>query len=317
MIYINYSFQNSNGGGNSFLNRLQNSLKNKKFHTSFVKSKVIIFNSHHRLITTLFLKLLFPKKYFIHRVDGPISLYTGKSDKRDKLVLLINKIADFTIFQSRYSYYEHNKILKNKNDSFKIINNGTYIKNKNLNKKLSLKIKIIISSWSPNFNKGFEIFKFLDENINQNKFEIDFYGNCPLEFKYIRQKGSIGFEDLEDLIQNYDLAIIASKNDPCSNFLIECINSDLDILAFNSGGHPELISNKNCLFETKSELFDKLKKYKINNYKNIIKYNIDEISNEYIGVCKKVLKLKKLHKVNLYDFILLLVNFLIIKIKAK
>ena len=317
MIYINYSFQNSNGGGNSFLLRLQKSLKNKKFYTSFVKSKVVIFNSHHRLITTLFLKLLFPKKYFIHRVDGPISNYTGKSDKRDKLVLLINKIADFTIFQSRYSYYEQNKIFKNKNDSFKIINNGTNVKNKKLNKKLSSKIKIIISSWSPNFNKGFEIFKFLDENIDQNKFEIDFYGNCPLEFKYIRQKGSIGFEDLEDLIQNYDLAIIASKNDPCSNFLIECINNDLDILALKSGGHPELISNKNCLFETKIELYDKLTKYKINNYKNILKYHIDEISNEYISVSKKVLKLKKLHKIKLSDFILLLISFLIIKIKVK
>ena len=84
-------------------------------------------------------------------MDGPISNYTGKSDKRDKLVLLINKIADFTIFQSRYSYYEQNKIFKNKNDSFKIINNGTNVKNKKLNKKLSSKIKIIISKFVPKF----------------------------------------------------------------------------------------------------------------------------------------------------------------------
>ena len=60
-----------------------------------------------------------------------------------------------------------------------------------------------------------------------------------------------------------------------------------------------MISNKNCLFETKIELYDKLTKYKINNYKNILKYHIDEISNEYISVSKKVLKLKKLHKIKL------------------
>ena len=233
MIYINYSFQNSNGGGNSFLHRLRKLLKYKNYLVPFYKSKVVIYNSHHKLISTLFLKLFFPKKYFIHRVDGPISLYSGKSDKRDKLVVLINKISDFTIFQSDYSYYEQNKTIKN--NFFKIIHNGTHVKRKN--KKLNTKIKIILSSWSPNLNKGFEIFKFLDENIDQSKFEIDFYGNCPIKFNHIKLKGSISFKDLENQIQNYDLAIIASKNDPCSNFLIECINCDLDILALNSGGH--------------------------------------------------------------------------------
>ena len=179
----------------------------------------------------------------------------------------------------------------------------------------SSKIRIIISSWSPNLNKGFEIFKFLDENIDQSKFEIDFYGNCPFKFNHIKLKGSISFKDLENQIQNYDLAIIASKNDPCSNFLIECINCDLDILALNSGGHTELISNKDSLFNSKNELLDKLSRYEINTLLNRRKYNIDEISNEYISVCEEMIKSNKHNKINLSDFILLLVNLLITKIK--
>ena len=172
MIYINYSFQNSNGGGNSFLHRLRKLLKYKNYLVPFYKSKVVIYNSHHKLISTLFLKLFFPKKYFIHRVDGPMSLYSGKSDKRDKLVVLINKISDFTIFQSDYSYYEQNKTLKNKHNFFKIIHNGTHVKKKN--KKLKTKIKIILSSWSPNLNKGFEILSFLMKILTKQNLKLIF-----------------------------------------------------------------------------------------------------------------------------------------------
>ena len=40
-----------------------------------------------------------------------MTLYTGSLDKRDKLVYIINKIADFTIFQSQFSYDHQKNIL--------------------------------------------------------------------------------------------------------------------------------------------------------------------------------------------------------------
>lgn len=209
------------------------------------------------------------------------------------------------------------RYLRKKKNYFKIINNGTSVKNKNKNKKLDSKVKVIISSWSSNPNKGFDTFKILDENINIKKFEIDFYGNSSIKFNNIKMMGPIDFKDLENQIQNYDLAIIASKNDPCSNFLIECINSDLDILALDSGGHTELISNKKSLFKTNDELLHKISNYEINGYLNSNKFNIDDISSQYINVCKKIMNNKSANRLNLLSFILFLINFSLIKLKYK
>ena len=102
--------------------------------------------------------------------------------------------------------------------------------------------------------------------------------------------GALNYKDLETAILNYDLAIVASKNDPCSNFLIECINKDLDVLALNSGGHKELIKNKSCLFETQSELIDKISNYQVGNYKNINKFDINKVTTKYISLCKAMVR---------------------------
>ena len=97
MIYINFPFHIPSGGGNSFLRRLKQYLIKNKYYSNLIGSKIIIFNSHHNSFSTLVLKFLFRKKLFIHRVDGPMSLYRGVNDKRDKIVSEINKIADYTI----------------------------------------------------------------------------------------------------------------------------------------------------------------------------------------------------------------------------
>ena len=306
---------NSNGGGNSFLNRLKSNLKKKKCYSSLFRSKVIIFNSHHKLFLTLILKFFFKKKYFVHRVDGPMTLYTGSLDKRDKLVYIINKIADFTIFQSQFSYDHQKKYFNLNNNFFKIIHNGSKINKKIF--KIQDKKKIIIASWSKNINKGFKIFKYLDQNFDKNKYVIDFFGNTPFTFENINHMGALNYKDLETAILNYDLAIVASKNDPCSNFIIECINKDLDVLALNSGGHKELIKNKSCLFETQSELIDKISNYQVGNYKNINKFDINKVTTKYISLCKAMVRSSITKKIKFHQILLIIISIISIKLKYK
>lgn len=315
MIYINFPFGYSSGGGNSFLNRLKGSLKENGIYSSIFQSKIIIYNSHHRLIYTLFLKIFFKKKFFVHRVDGPMTLYTGKFDKRDKLVYLINQISDFTIFQSQFSYDQQKENLSLTKNYFQIIHNGTKIKK--FIKKDNPKIRIIIASWSKNTNKGFEIYQYLDKYADVNKYSIDFFGNSPYIFKNINFKGVVNFKELENKISKYDTAIIASKNDPCSNFLIECINNDLDILALNSGGHKELINNQNSFFNSGSELIDKLEKYNVGDYKNSKKYDINDISQQYQTICEKIIDLKIYNKINMKNFFSIIISVILIKLKYK
>ncbi len=312
MIYINFPFDEPSGGGNSFLNRLKKALLNNKKYSSLFNSKVIIFNSHHNVLSTVILKIFFRNKYFVHRVDGPMSLYTGKRDPRDEIVYEINKIADFTIFQSKWSYDKQIDFFKRKT-KYQIISNGSKIvKNPIRNNK---KTKIIIASWSDNLNKGFDIFSTLDEKINFNSFTVDFFGNSKINFKKIQKKGAIKFDHLEQEIKNYDLAIIASKNDPCSNFLIECINNDLDILSIKSGGHEELIENKDCLFGDMDDLLDKINNYKIGKYKNNLKHDINFISNKYIDLSDTLINNYKAKKINLGKLILIIISIMKLRYK--
>ena len=79
--------QNLKGGGFNFLNYLEYKLRKKKnISKSLAKSNIILINSHHNFLKNFFIKLFFPRKLFIHRIDGPISKYTGKNDYRDYLL---------------------------------------------------------------------------------------------------------------------------------------------------------------------------------------------------------------------------------------
>ena len=315
MIYINFPFNKPSGGGSSFLKRLKNNLIQKDLYSNIFKSQIIIFNSHHNIFSTIIYKILFKKKYFLHRVDGPMSLYIGKLDKRDKLVKQINKISDLTVFQSKWSKENNQELFKNCK-FFRIIHNGSSINN--IKSNITSKKKIIIASWSNNLNKGFNLFKFLDNEVDFTKFDIDFYGNTPFNFTNIRCMGILNTNDLVKKLKSYNLAVVASKNDPCSNFLIECINQNLDVLALNSGGHTELISNKQCLFHSKDELIRKINSYISGRYINKKKYDIDFVSNEYVNVSSYLIDQNlRNNNVNFKKLINIILDIILIKINYK
>ena len=125
MIYINFPFDEPSGGGNSFLNRLKEALLNNKKYSSLFNSKVIIFNSHHNVLSTVILKILFRNKYFVHRVDGPMSLYTGKRDPRDEIVYEYaykNSLPIVTSMGGGYSEKIYD-IVEAHCNTFKVMNN--------------------------------------------------------------------------------------------------------------------------------------------------------------------------------------------------
>ena len=289
MFYINFNLNLNSGGGNSFLTRLKAELDKLKLYSNIHKSKYIIINSHHNVLRALIIRIIYANKVFIHRVDGPIGLYVGKDDFRDKLVQNLNKISDLTIFQSNWSKKMNLKLLKIGNKHSPVIYNGSKIfkqRKANENKKIS----IIISSWSTNTNKGINFFSYLDKMLDFKKYRVDFYGNTNYQFKNIKIIKNKNFKDLEKIIPKYDLSLICSKNDPCSNFLIESINSNIDVLSLSSGGHNELIVNKKCFFKDKEDLYAKIMRYKRKSYKSNTQYDIKNSVNLYIINSNKIKK---------------------------
>ena len=112
-IYIHFPFQEGPaGGGNNFLKGLAEQLaQSGNLASSLDLADFILFNSHHDIKTLIGIKSKHPTKYYLHRVDGPMSIYTGSNDRRDRIVSMANNtIADGTIFQSNWSRQENEKL---------------------------------------------------------------------------------------------------------------------------------------------------------------------------------------------------------------
>jgi len=286
------------GGGNQFLKALRDYFVTiDKYEEMSENADVIIFNSHHNIEDILRLKYKFPNKIFIHRIDGPMYLYKSKDMiVLDHLVFDINKkLSDGTVFQSSFSRDENNKIGFNYNKYTTILNapnSKIFYYDAILNRERSLKVKIIASSWSSNHTKGFDVYEWLDNNLDFDKYEMTFVGNSKIKFKNIKHILPLNSSDLAKILQENDIYITASQKDPCSNSLIEALHCGLPSLGLNCGGHPEIISaGSGEVFDKADEIPALLDRIMINykEYQNEISLpNMRDIGNQYYEFCKSI-----------------------------
>lgn len=315
-IHILFDFQaGASGGGNQFLKALKQYFEKKNTYCDDVnKADAIVFNSHHKLKYSLNLKQKYPKKLFIHRIDGPITLTRDTENFDYELYQFNNYIADATIFQSEWSKQQNYKLGLSKQQFETTIINAPDISifNKTDKQKFksSGKIKIIATSWSPNIKKGFDVYKWLDNNLDFNKYEMTFCGNSPLEFKNIKHIQPLPSNELAKQLKQHDIYITATQKDACSNSLIEAMHCGLPAIALNDGGNPEIIKKGGELFNKKEEIPLLIKKIeeKYTFYTNNINLNnIEKTANMYfnfINSCfaetkAKTYKVKQLHTKNI------------------
>lgn len=286
------------GGGNQFLIALKDAIEREGYRVInklSSHSSICIFNSF-----TFDMKLIGEARrnkntIFIHRVDGPTFLVRGKDKGLDDKVFKINnEIADITVFQSFWSL-EKTVELGYKPVNPIIIPNAvdSSIFNRDGRMRFSKdrKIRIISTSWSNNPRKGFNTYKWLDNNLDWNRFEYIFVGNIPvdLEFENIKYVPPVLSQELATKLKTSDIYIIASKNDPCSNALIEALSCGLPALYLNDGGHPELVRYGGLGFNTKEEILPQLERL-VENYEMfqnlIVIPSIDVIAKRYLNIIK-------------------------------
>lgn len=285
------------GGGNQFLKNLKKEFQKKKIYEEEIKNAdVVIFNSFQNLLKVIFFKLKYPNKIWIHRVDGPISKYRGKDFHIDKIIYEINnKIADGTIFQSLWSQKANHELGMKKKDFEIVIKNSCSQevfndKNKDLFRD-DRKIRLITSSWSSNWNKGFEFYKFLDDNLDFSKYEMTFVGNSPVKFKKIHMLAPLESRELVRQLKKHDIYITASKNDPCSNSLLEAMSCGLPAVCLKSGGHSEIMGSAGELFTSKEELIKKINlvSFHYNSYHTKIQIEkFSSVAEKYISFVEKL-----------------------------
>jgi glycosyltransferase involved in cell wall biosynthesis len=228
----------------------------------------------------------------IHRVDGPIGLYRGlDSDIDGKICDMNNALADATIFQSQYSLDKHVELgLSFKNPS--IIHNAVdpnIFNNKNRMPPPDglRKIRLIATSWSDNPKKGGPLLSWLDEHLDNTKYELTFVGRTKTKFKNVRIVEPVSSEKLADILRQNDIYIAPSQDDPCSNALIEALACGLPTAFLNSGGHPELVKEGGEKFADQKDMLEAIdtiardyKKYQ----ENIEILPLTEVANHYLKV---------------------------------
>ena len=325
------------GGANQFLGALKDFFCKERIYTKSPEdATVILFNLnpsssfHDLLLKTKYLKKLEPTKLFITRIDGPIFLIRGNDSILDAAFYeFVNYLSDGNILQSKWSKYQ------NYEQGLKQIKYETVITNSpraeifNYTGKIPFsnqrKTRLIATSWSSNWRKGFDTYKWIDSNLDFNNYDMTFIGNTPTDFKNIHYIDPLPSDQLSKEIKKHDIYITASRKDPCSNALIEALSCGLPAIARNDGGHPELIKEAGALFNEHNEIPVLLNKI-VENYNNyqdkICVSTIDEVGRQYINFIENIYNDFKLKKYipktfNYFRFYSIYSKAIIWKIKSK
>ncbi len=228
---------------------------------------------------------------YVHRVDGPIDIYRGRDDGEDRGIHIINKrIADKTIFQSNYSLEKHLELGMQFRDPIVIMNAvdpEIFHSGGRIAFSRYRKTRLIASSWSNNINKGAEVYKWLDEHLDWNRYEFTFVGRSPVVFKNIHMIPAVDSYRMAELFRTHDIYLTASRNDPCSNSLIEALNCGLPAVYLWSGGHPEIVKHAGAGFEAVEQIPDLLDRLftEYEKYQSLISVSsIQDVTEEYLRV---------------------------------
>ena len=193
----------------------------------------------------------------VHRVDGPIGVYRGFDDGTDRRIVDVNSLADATVLQSRYSLEKHRELGLELRDPVVIpnaVDPDIFYPPALRSSVDGRRLRVIATSWSDNPRKGADILAWLDENLDFSEFEVTFAGNTSARFQRIRRVGPLASEPLACLLREHDVYIAPSRDDPCSNALLEALACGLPAAFLRSGGHPELVGEGGIGFESAEEL---------------------------------------------------------------
>jgi len=195
---------------------------------------------------------------FVHRVDGPIATYRGFDDGTDGRIAEINgDLAAATIVQSRYSLDAHRVLgieLVEPQVIANTVDGRVFHPPAEREPIVARRVRVIASSWSDNPNKGADVLAWLDAHLDHERYELTFAGRADEVFEHVRVLGPIATEPLAAELRRNDLYLAPSRNDPCSNALLEALASGLPAVFRASGGHPELVGDAGLPFDWPDEV---------------------------------------------------------------
>lgn len=251
------------GGSNQFLLALRTELRCRGLrvgeHVVAPRTRACVLNSF-AFDSEAIRRMLHPGCRVVHRVDGPVALSRGRDDGTDELVARLNaELAHATIFQSRYSLDASRVLgldLRNPVVISNAVDPAMFHPPATRDPFPGRPLRVIATSWSDNPRKGAEVLEWLDRNLDLDSYELTFAGRTQARLERIRVVGPLASEPLAELMRAHDVYLAASRDDPCSNALLEALACGLPAAFRRSGGHPELVGEAGIGFDDSEELPD-------------------------------------------------------------
>ena len=218
------------GGGHQFLRALVAELERRGLEVELNRisrgTPVCLFNSFNFDFRRL-RRFATRECRMVHRVDGPISVYRGWDDGTDGRIEKVNReLADATIAQSRFSLEAHRELLIELREPVVVrnaVDPAIFHPPASREPPAGRRLRLIATSWSDNPNKGADVFAWLDRHLDHDRFELTFVGRAPAAFDRIRTVGPLASTPLSEELRRHDAYVAASRNDPCSNALLEAL----------------------------------------------------------------------------------------------
>jgi glycosyltransferase involved in cell wall biosynthesis len=253
------------GGGHQFLRALVGELERRGLRVELNRlsagTPACLFNSFNFDAARL-RRFARPGCRMVHRVDGPIGIYRGFDDGTDRTIAAVNaEVADATILQSRYSLEKQRELgfeLQAPHVVHNTVDPAIFHPPSERQPLDGRKARLVATSWSDNERKGADTLAWLDRNLDFDRFELTFVGRAPVRFERIRVVGPFPSEEVARLLREQDAYLAPSRDDPCSNALLEALACGLPAVYRDSGGHPELVGDGGLPFHEDAEVPDVL-----------------------------------------------------------
>ena len=249
------------GGGHQFLRALLGELERRGLTVELNRisrgTSVCLFNSFNFDFRRLS-RLARSDVRFVHRVDGPIATYRGFDDGTDARIAEINRaLADATIVQSHYSLDAHRELGIELADPRLVVNTvdpSIFHPPVQREPLAGRRVRVIATSWSENPNKGSDVLAWLDAHLDHERYELTFAGQTREPFRRVRALGALPTGEVAAELRRNDVYLAPSRNDPCSNALLEALACGLPSVFRASGGHPELVGEGGLPFDSPEEV---------------------------------------------------------------
>jgi glycosyltransferase involved in cell wall biosynthesis len=249
------------GGSNQFLTALRGELRRRGLRVSDgaigPRTRACLLHSYLVDLDEL-RRALRPGVRVVHRVDGPITLYRGRDDGADRRIDEINHaLADATIFQSRYSIDAHRELgieLRNPVLIPNAVDAAIFHPPAAREPLPGRRVRVIAASWSDNPKKGGPTYAWLAGNLDRARYELTFVGRASEPVPAEHVVGPVGSAELAAILRRQDVYLTASRNEACSNAVLEALACGLPTLYVRSGSNGELVGEAGFGFERDDEL---------------------------------------------------------------